>query len=149
MGDPKLGEELESAGLKECIDLEHVGSEVAKSQLVFLTKDKTYYFLDYRRTCVLVNGRNHIRVVVRVVENDLKQAYEKLAEVHSLIGAKAKLAFDSRAGFLVSSPQELGTGGFKLTIEENGKERVVEAKFGASVKDTIDLLISEFTATDS
>ena len=79
-------------------------------------------------------------MIVRVTE--LNESYKRLIEVHNLIGEKIKFVVNSKTGFLVSSLEEIGGGGFGLTVEVNGKRQTVKAKFGESAEDTVNSLIN-------
>ena len=91
------------------------------------------------RICILVNGKDHLRILSKIVDNKTKEAYAKLAEVHNAIDDKVKFARDAKAGFLVSSPDEIGTGGFGIWCvrKEDEKKVKLRAKFGETVMDVI------------
>lgn len=95
------------------------------------------------RICIFVNGKDHIRMISLIIENDLNAAYGRLAEIHRLVGAKAKYAFDLKAGFLVSAPEEVGTGGFAIEVQIKGGKFSRKAKFGATIAQTVEALLSE------
>ncbi len=161
MESPELAEALKNAGFAEYVDIARkdkgeIMANWPKDRLVFISDDSLYVTFFHvaeqgdwllNRICVVVNGRNHLRIVSKVVENKLKEAYGKLVEVHNLIGAKAKYASDPKFGFLVNSPEEIGAGGFGIELErkEDGKKIFMKAKFGAGVTDTVTEAIAELT----
>ena len=87
-----------------------------------------------------MNGRDHIKIISQISNNDINQAYVKLAEVHNAIGAQAKIAFDPKAGFLVNSPEEIGAGSFTINLGTmEGDHKLIETtKFGATMVQTIE-----------
>jgi len=75
--------------------------------------------------------------VARVIDNDINKAYTKLMEVHNLIGENIKYAMDSTTGFLVSSLEEIGEGGFGIEVEVTGNRFITKSKYGESILNTI------------
>ena len=90
---------------------------------------------------ILVNGRDHLKIRVKIVENKVKEAYAKLCELHNLIGAKVKYAADIKAGFLVTDLEGVGSGGLKMevmikgTVQVPAREKVKPSPFVTIIKE--------------
>lgn len=119
-------------------------SDWPKSRSVFVTGDELYIQELTNRILIIVNVENHLRFISRIVDNDINKAYARLMEVHNQIGEKLKYAIDPTAGFLVSSPEEIGAG-FGIELEAAARLKF-RANFGESIVDAISRANQQLTA---
>eukprot|EP00826_Nyctotherus_ovalis_P055530 TRINITY_DN7382_c0_g1_i1.p2 TRINITY_DN7382_c0_g1~~TRINITY_DN7382_c0_g1_i1.p2 ORF type:complete len:124 (+),score=21.70 TRINITY_DN7382_c0_g1_i1:478-849(+) len=110
-------------------------SDWPKNRSVFVTNDELYIHEFTNSIFIVVNVENHLRFISRIVDNDINKAYARLIEIHNQIGEKLKYAIDPTAGFLVSSPEEIGAA-FGIELQATARLSV-KANFGESVVDTI------------
>lgn len=89
----------------------------------------------------MINVINHIRIICKL--GDLSQTYTRLVELHNLIGNKLEYAFDSKAGFLVSFPEEIGDGGFTIELEAKGEKFKAKTKYGSTIIENVNSIIKE------
>eukprot|EP00831_Metopus_contortus_P047576 TRINITY_DN3843_c0_g1_i6.p1 TRINITY_DN3843_c0_g1~~TRINITY_DN3843_c0_g1_i6.p1 ORF type:complete len:250 (+),score=37.23 TRINITY_DN3843_c0_g1_i6:162-911(+) len=99
---------LQSAGFSDFIKLkaknkDGIYSNWAKHRAVFISEDQAI--------CILVNGRNHIKILSKITENNLSAAYAKLVEVHNIVAEKVAFCFDPKYGYLTSDIPQIGSGG--------------------------------------
>jgi hypothetical protein len=66
-------------------------------------------------------------------------------ELHNFIGNKLQYAFDTKAGFLVSFPEEIGAGGFGIEAEVKGKKVGARTRFGSSIAQDINSVVKELS----
>jgi len=86
-----------------------------------------------------------MKIISVIQENKLKESYARLIDFHNTLGSKLKYATDPKFGFLVSSPSEIGTGGFFLEAEIKATNKIVNghAIFGMDVPSTVTTLLNE------
>ena len=144
---------MTKSGFKNFVNIEKENQDKLmtnwpNSRFVFLTEDGLYFlFITLNRICIFVNGHDHLRMIVNIVDNDLNQAYKRLTSIHNSIGTKVSYVFDPKFGFIVNSPVEIGTGGFEFIMEskEGGKVYKGRSKFGQSIIDTITSVVKELS----
>lgn len=77
---------------------------------------------------IVINGRDHLKIIAKIKEGNLGDAYKKLANIQNYIGSKIKYEIDPKLGFLCSDLQYIGSGRFlielKLPLHEILAERV-------------------------
>lgn len=121
-----------------------VGSEWPKDRFVFAADDGGYIFCKHHRVCIVINGVDHVRIICKIVDNDLNQAYKRLAELHNLIGEKLEYASDPKAGFLVSLPTEIGAGRFAIEVEtKEGEKFSARTLHGSSIVQNVNSVLKE------
>jgi hypothetical protein len=108
----------------------------SKDRYIFISNDQLYIHFLTSSLLILINMEDHLKFVSRVMDNDLTKAYARLMEVHNQICNKLKYALDSISGFLVSSLDEIGEGGFGIELQTTNRF-TVRSKYGESVKETI------------
>jgi len=127
----------------DMVEKEKLYENWPERRFAFVTEDQRYLFVSSNRICIFVNGKDHIRMIVQIVDNDLNEAYKRLMEIHNLIGTKVMYAVDSKAGFLVTAPEGIGTGSFAIEIQSKGKRLIQRAKYGSTINQAIEFLLSQ------